>query len=276
MNYYDILGVTEATNQDDIKKAYKKLAMQHHPDRGGDNKKFQEISQAYDTLSDPDIRAQYDAELNGFSNAFGGMPGHGFPNFGEMFGFHFGPGFAQQPRRKNRDLSIRITISFKQSFIGTQIEARYPTPTGKTKTVVIDVPPGIQSGQVIRYGGLGDDSNNKLPPGDLNVTVMVETSPEWSRRGDELCKVLEIDVFEALIGCIKQIACLDGTTMPITIRPGVQHGTEYASGGRGFKNINTGRVGNLYIIINIVTPIITDKDIIKKLETLYAEINQTP
>jgi DnaJ-class molecular chaperone len=63
--------------------------------------------------------------------------------------------------------------------------------------------------------------------------------------------------------------------MPITIRPGVQHGTEYASGGRGFKNINTGRVGNLYIIINIVTPIITDKDIIKKLETLYAEINQT-
>jgi len=275
MTYYDILGVEATASQDDIKKAYKKLAMTHHPDRGGDNKKFQEISQAYDTLSDPNKRSQYDAELNGFTNPFGNMGNHGFPNFGDMFGFHFGPGFAQPPKRKNRDLSIRVTISFKQSYTGTQIEARYPTPTGKSKTVVIDVPAGIQSGQVIRYGGLGDESNPKLPPGDLNVTVMVETSLEWARRGDDLVKVLEINLLEAMTGCTKEVKLLDGTIMPISLKPGVQHGAEYASAGRGFKNINTGRVGSIFVIINILVPAITNKDIIKKLETIYAEINHS-
>lgn len=273
MNYYDILGVNENASQDDIKKAYKKLAMKHHPDRGGDNKKFQEISQAYDTLSDPNKRSHYDAEINGFANPFG--QGGGFPNFGDMFSFHFGQGFAQPPRRKNRDLTIRITITFKQSYTGTQIEARYPTPTGKSKTVVIDVPAGIQSGQVIRYGGLGDDSNPNLPTGDLNVNVMVETSPDWARRGDDLCKVLDINVIEAMTGCTKQIACLDGTTMPITVKPGVQHGTEYASNGRGFKNINTGRVGALVIVINVIIPVITNQETIKKLESIYAEISHS-
>lgn len=275
MNYYDILGVNQEASQDDIKKAYKKLAMTHHPDRGGDNKKFQEISQAYDTLSDPQKKSHYDAELNGFGNPFGNMQGQGFPNFGEMFGFHFGPGFAQHTRRKNRDLSIRISITFKQSYIGTQIEARYPTPNGKSKTVVIDVPPGIQSGQIIRYGGLGDETNPKLPPGDLNVTVMVETDPEWERRGDDLCKILQISILEAMTGCTKQIECLDGISIPINIRPGVTHGTEFASNGRGFKNINTNRIGSLIIIINIVIPRVTDTNLIKKLETIYAEINHT-
>jgi curved DNA-binding protein len=275
MNYYDILGVKENASQDDIKKAYKKLAMTHHPDRGGDNKKFQEISQAYDTLSDPNKRSHYDAEANGFANPFGDMQGQGFPNFGEMFGFHFGQGFAQPPRRENRDLSIRITVTFKQSFLGTQIEARYPTPSGKSKTVVIDVPGGIQSGQVIRYGGLGDDTNPNWPPGDLNVTVMVETSPDWIRRGDDLCRALEINVLEAMTGCVKQIDCLDGTSMPINIKPGVQHGAEYASGGRGFKNINTGRSGALIIVVSIVIPSITDPQTIKKLESIYAEINHS-
>jgi curved DNA-binding protein len=275
MTYYDILGVNEDASQDDIKKAYKKLAMTHHPDRGGDNKKFQEISQAYDTLSDAQKKSQYDAEINGFSNPFNGMPGQGFPNFGDMFGFHFGPGFAQPTRRKNRDLSIRITITFKQSYLGTQIEARYPTPAGKSKTVVIDVPPGIQSGQVIRYGGLGDDSNTRLPPGDLNVTVMVETSTEWVRRGDDLCKILEINVLEAMTGCTKHIDCLDGTAIPINVRPGIQHGTEFASGGRGFKNINTGRAGALIIIINVAVPAITNQEIINKLKIIYAEISNS-
>lgn len=276
MTYYDVLGIDETASQDDIKKAYKKLAMKHHPDRGGDNKKFQEISQAYDTLSDPNKRSQYDAEINGFANPFGGMGANPFSNFGDIFGFQFGHGFAQPTRRKNRDLSIRISISFKQSYLGTQIEARYPTPTGKNKTVVIDVPPGIQSGQVIRYGGLGDDSNANLPPGDLNVTVMVETSTEWQRRGDDLCKVLEISVLEAMTGCTKQIKCLDGSIMPLNLKAGVQHGAEYASGGRGFRNMNTGRTGALIIIVSVVIPAVTDLETIKQLETIYASINNLP
>jgi len=274
MNYYQILGVNESTSQDDIKKAYKKLAMTHHPDRGGDNKKFQEISQAYDTLSDPQRRSQYDAELQGFGDPFIHVrTGPGFPDFGEMFGFQFGQGFAQKRVHKNRDHSIRIAISFKQSYLGTQVEARYTLPSGKNKIVVIDVPPGVQTGQVLRYGGLGDEILQHLPPGNLNVHIVVDNDPEWLRRGMDLVKILEINSFEAMIGYSTKIKCLDGTVFPITLRPGIQHGVEFSSQGKGFRDAATGRPGNLVIIINVVTPNITNLELIEEIKKINAKIS---
>jgi curved DNA-binding protein len=275
MNYYQILGVDENASQDDIKKAYKKLAMKHHPDRGGDNKKFQEISQAYDTLSDSNKKSQYDAELNGFGNPFMHVhQGQGFPDFGEMFGFHFGPGFAQHRQaRKNRDLTLRIAVSFKQSFTGTQVEAKYTIPSGKDRTIIVDVPAGVHSGQTLRYGGLGDDTVPGIPPGNLNVTIIVEPDSEWHRRDNDLCKVLDLNFFEAMTGCTKEVKCLDGSTMPLVIRPGIHHGAEFNSNGRGFRDLNTGRLGSLVIIINIKVPEITNPSLVKKIKDLHAEIN---
>ena len=270
MSYYDILGVNETASQDDIKKAYKKLAMKYHPDRGGDNKKFQEISQAYDTLSDPQKKSQYDAERNGFGHPFGDVGGFG--NFGDMFGFHFGHGFASNNRRKNKDLGLRISISFKQSYLGTQVEAQYNTPSGRKRTVIIEVPPGVQSGQMLRFAGLGDDSIPNFPPGNLNVTVMVEADPEWYRRDNDLCKELSISWLEAMTGCTKEIKCLDGSVMPLKIRPGIQHGQEFASAGRGFKDSNFGRIGALVIIVKVVIPSVTDQNTIQKLQEIYSEI----
>jgi curved DNA-binding protein len=274
MNYYEILGVDENASQDDIKKAYKKLAMKHHPDRGGDNKKFQEISQAYDTLSDSQKKSQYDAERNGFGNPFGNMGGFG--NFGDVFGFHFGPGFASNTRRKNKDLGLRISITFKQSYLGTQVEAQYNTPSGRKRTVIIEVPPGVQSGQVLRFAGLGDDSIPNLQPGNLNVTVMVEADAEWFRRNNDLCKEIEISWLDAMTGCTKEIKCLDGNIMPLKIRPGIQHAQEFASAGRGFRDSNYGRVGALIIIVKIIIPAITDEKTVQKLKEIYAEISNTP
>lgn len=271
MNYYDILGVTENSNQDDIKKAYKKLAMQYHPDRGGDNKKFQEISQAYDTLSDPQKRSQYDAERNGFGNPFADM--NNFANFGDMFGFHFGHGFASHHKRKNKDLGLRISITFKQSYLGTQVEAQYNTPSGRKRTVVIEVPPGVQSGQILRFAGLGDDSIPNFPPGNLNVTVMVEPDPEWFRRDNDLCKEISISWIEAMTGCTKDIKCLDGSTMPLKIRPGIQYGQEFSSAGRGFRDSNFGRVGSLVIIVKTIMPAVTNLEIIEKLKEIEVKIN---
>ncbi len=273
MNYYEILGVNENASQDDIKKAYKKLAMKHHPDRGGDNKKFQEISQAYDTLSDPQKKSQYDAELHGFGDPFIHIRSGGFPNFGDMFGFHFGQGFAGPQSRRNRDLTLKILVTFKQSYLGTQTEARYQTPSGKTKTVIIDVPPGVQSGQVIRFSGLGDDSIPNMPPGNLNVNVTVEADPEWFRRDNDLCKFVYLNPFEAILGKVIEISCLDGTLMPLQIRPGVQHGTEFASRGRGFIDITGSRRGSLVIIVQIEIPTIEDADLIKEIEKLNAKIS---
>jgi DnaJ-class molecular chaperone len=273
MDYYQTLGVAENASQDEIKQAYKKLAMKNHPDRGGDTNKFQEISQAYDTLGDAQKRTQYDAQKNGF-NPFHQNMGGGFQDVGEMFSFAFGPGFAGfNQRRKNRDLSIRVKITFKQSFTGTQVEARFNTPSGKSQNVVIDIPPGVQSGQTIRYGGLGDDSVPNLPRGDLNVTIVVEVDTKWERRGNDIYTKLPINILEAMIGCTKDIECIDGYKMNINLRPGIQPGTEFTSGGRGFKELNTGRAGNLYVIIDVEIPAVADATLKRELEKLYSKIN---
>ena len=277
MDYYKILGVNENASQDDIKKAYKKLAMKNHPDRGGDTKKFQEISQAYDTLSDVQKRAQYDAQKNGF-NPFGRAAnfGPGFHDINDIFGatFGFGPNgpFGGFNQRRNRDLSIRISISLKQSYTGTQVEARFNTPTGRAQTVIVDIPSGVMNGQVVRYPDLGDDSIPNIPRGNLNVTVLVEQDPEWERRGNDLITKVKISALEAMIGCTKEITSLDGFKMPLRLRPGIKHGTEFASGGRGFTDLNTGRSGNLVVVVDIEIPAVTDNQLRQELEAIYAKI----
>lgn len=279
MDYYKILGINEKASQDEIKKAYKKLAMKNHPDRGGDTKKFQEISQAYDTLGDEQKRQQYDAQQNNpFINVRSGN--HGFPDMGDIFGATFGFGGAGpfggfHQRGRNRDLSIRVSITFKQSYTGTQIEARFNTPAGRAQTVVVDIPPGVQSGQTIRYGDLGDDSIPNLPRGNLNVTVIVEADPAWERRGNDLITTLTVSVLEAMTGCMKEVTCLDGSTMPLKLRPGIQHGAEFSSGGRGFRDVNTGRVGNLIVMLGVHIPAVTDINLKLQLEKIHAEINNT-
>ncbi len=280
MDYYQILGIKEDASQDDIKKAYKKLAMKNHPDRGGDTKKFQEMSQAYDTLSDPQKRQQYDAQRNGF-NPFAGAShfGPGFHNMNDIFGatFGFGPNgpFGNFGHgRRNRDLGIRVSISLKQSYTGTQIEAKFNTPTGRAQTVVIDVPAGVMNGQTIRYPDLGDDAIPGVPRGNLNVTVLVETDPEWERHEHNLITRLKISALEAMIGCSKTVTCLDGSTMPLKIRPGIKHGAEFASGGRGFKDLNSGRTGSFIIIVEVDIPAVTDNQLRQELEALYAKITK--
>jgi len=275
IDYYQILGVQPNASLDEIKKAYRKLANKHHPDKGGDQAKFKDISVAYDTLGDPQKRAQYDAERQGFGqNPFGNFGGFG--GIDEMFSFHFGPGFTGFGGRphtnsnRNRDLTIRVTISFKQSYTGTQIEAKFNSPSGKSHTVAVDIPPGIQSGQTIRYSGLGDDSIPNVPRGNLNVTVFVQPDDQYERRGFDLVTRLEISVLEAITGCTRQITCLDGDTIPLKIRAGVEPNAEFVCGGRGFKDVNTGRSGNFVIVLQIKIPAITDPAKVVQLQELLS------
>jgi curved DNA-binding protein len=286
MDFYQTLGVQETATQDEIKRAYRKLAAQHHPDKGGDTAKFQTISQAYDTLSDQNKRSQYDAQRKGMG---GFADGAGFQfntgDINDLFNMFRGGGnpfeqafrqqrAQQQVRRKNRDLNIKVKITFKQSYTGAELEATYQTPSGKKENVVIRVPEGIQSGQTIRYQAMGDDSDPNLPRGDLNVTVMVEHSQNYERRGDDLLAYVLINPIEAMIGCTKTVENLDGTQMNIIIRPGVQHGTEYVTKGLGFSNLR-GSKGNLITVIGIEVPAVTDARMKEKLEQIYAEISLT-
>jgi curved DNA-binding protein len=287
MNHYTTLGLQRGCNQEEIKKAYRKLAGQHHPDKGGDTATFQNIQAAYEVLSDPEKKANYDMELdNPFqrdNRPHPGFPGGDFGGFGDMnevfngiFGntgvkFSFG---TRTNIRRNSDLNIRCRISLLDSYIGKEMEASYTLPSGRKENVVINIPPGIHNGATIQYRGMGDDSNPAWPRGNLNCTVTVDNDPNFGRRGDDLTTVIEIDPIEAMIGCVKDVENITGKVMKIQIRPGITHGGEYASQGMGFQNLQTNSRGNFIIIILIKIPEIKDPTIKKKLEDIRNEINK--
>jgi curved DNA-binding protein len=280
MDFYKTLGVAENASQDDIKKAYRKLAAKHHPDRGGDTAEFQKISQAYDTIGDETKRAQYDAQKDGVNTNNFHFNSGSFDPFNNMFGgqspFEQFFRHGNNQRRKNRDLSIRCKITFKQSYTGADLEANYKLPSGKDQTVLIQVPQGIIHGQTIRYSGMGDDSIAGLPKGDLNVTVLVEPDPNYERKGDDLITFVKINAIEAMTGCTKIVKTLGDASIRFNIKPGAQYGTEYQSIGYGFKRADNRQTGNLNIVVLIDVPAITDPAIKEELEKIYAKISNPP
>ena len=280
-DYYQTLGVGENASPDEIKKAYRSLANKHHPDKGGDQAKFKDISVAYDTLGNDQKRAEYDQQrrfgggpemrfhtgnMNDLHDIFGG----GFGPFGN--GGPFGDIFGRQMRR-NRDLNIQCQITLLDSFLGKQLEANYNLPSGKSQNVVINIPPGIQHGETIRYQGLGDDSMAGAPRGNLNVTIVILPDQNFTRHGDDLYTNINITPIEAMIGCRKKIKIIDGQEMTLEIRPGVETGTEFASHGQGFRNPHSGAKGRFVSVVQIRTPSITDSDLVNKLKQINDEIN---
>jgi DnaJ-class molecular chaperone len=272
MDYYAILGLKRNASDAEIKKAYRSLAMKHHPDRGGDEKQFKEISQAYDFLSDPEKKQIID--LGGDPNAQPGGFNQGpfefhfnTGNINDMFGnFGFG-GFGRQPQRRNQSLSVNVEISLEDVLNGKDLNAEVSIP-GRAKMINIQIPPGIEHGQQIRYEGMGDHSITNLKPGDLLVNVFVKEHGVFKREHTSLIIEKTLDVWDAVLGTDLEILTLDKKTLTITVPPGTQPDTVLSCRGEGLPNMRTRQRGNLLIKIKVVVPRLLNSDQIALIKTI--------
>lgn len=262
MDYYSTLGLQRGASDADIKKAYRGLAMKHHPDRGGDEKKFKEISTAYETLSDPEKRKMIDAGIDpnqqgfrhqGQQNPFEFHFGTG--NINDLFGnFGFGGGFGREPSRKNKTLNITIEIALEDVLQGKELNAEITIPGGKNKMINIAIPAGIEHGQQIRYEGMGDAAVQGLRPGDLIVNVLVKQHARFQRDRTSLLLEQQISVWDAMLGTTVTILTLDNKTLSITVPAGTQPDTVLSCKGEGLPNMRNRQRGNLLIKLKVHVP----------------------
>jgi len=251
MDYYSTLGVPKGASEDEIKKAYRKLAMQHHPDRGGDQNKFQKIQEAYDTLGNAHKRQQYDNPQpqgfggDGFHFQFNG--GSGFEDIFAQFGF--GGPFQQQ--RKNKDLRIQIELDLVGTLYDQNKTVSVQTTTGTRETVQVNIPRGIRSGQQMRFPGLGDNMFNTIPRGDLFVHFAVRPDPQFAVEGDDVVYHAVIDALDAITGTTIDVPNLESKVYRMTVPAGTTHGTRMRLPNQGLYNLNQPTRGHLIVEIQL-------------------------
>jgi DnaJ-class molecular chaperone len=261
MDYYSTLGVPKGASEDEIKKAYRKLAMQHHPDRGGDSTQFQKIQEAYATLGDTQKRQEYDhPQPQGGGFQFHFNSGDPFADIFSQFGFPGGSDpFAQhrqQQQRRNKDLRIRIQLSLAETLKEQAKTVSIQTTSGERQTVNVQIPRGVTTGTSIKYPGLGDNMFNTLPRGDLYVTFVVDEDPLYSISGMDLIYRLQISIIDAMLGTTADVPSLEGRVFNINIPAGVVPGTKLRIPNQGLYHLDhNGQIrGNLIVSVEITVP----------------------
>lgn len=264
-DYYKVLGVAKDADANEIKKAYRKLAKDLHPDKNQGDKKieerFKEVSEAYDVLGDPKRRAEYDeAQLYGsqFRGSFNpnDMFGPGATNFGTMgdigdlgdlLGGFFGGGRPRGPRR-GADLETSVTLSFEDAIHGTTIPLRLASHTVQAR-----IPAGVNNDQKIRLKGKGSQGEPGAPAGDLFINVTVAPHPVFGRDGNNLTINVPIKFDEAVNGADIKVPVLDGAPVTIRIPAGTKSGSKFRARGKGVAKAQ-GSAGDLIVTVEIAVP----------------------
>ncbi len=286
-DYYEILGVAKTASEDEIKKAYRKLALKYHPDRNPGDKnaeeQFKGINEAYAVLSDKEKRKEYDTYgMGGFQQryseediyrgfnvgdlfkdlGFGGQDifrvifgGQGRPRGGgrqqtyntQDFGDYI---TREQKAEGNLDLHYELEIPFMDAARGGEKRISFSTQHGGPEEVNIKIPKGIASGKKLRLQGKGNRNPYTGQAGDLYVTIKVGEHPVFRREGSDLYVTKELKLTDALLGASAEIPTLDGPKI-VKIPPGVK---KLRLKGLGLPSIDRGSQGNLYVEITVDTP----------------------
>jgi len=247
MDYYSILGVPKNASEKDLKKAYKKASMQHHPDRGGDEAKFKEINEAYSTLRDPQKRAMYDNPQPRFDTS----QMHGAQGFEDIFGSMFGGHHRARPQ--NPDVRLRVKLDLEEVLTGKKVIAAYRLRNGQEESVNLDIPPGIHHGDTMKFPNLGD---NSIPGrrGNLFVEVHINHKPNWSRNHNDLKTTINVNCLEMIVGTKTNVNTLDNKNLELTIPKGTKNGTTFSVHGYGIPDARSGQKGKLLITIEASIP----------------------
>ena len=263
-NYYDVLGVDKNASQDDIKKAYRNLSKKYHPDKtGGNDSKFKEINEAYDTLGDETKRRQYD-NPNPFS---------GFHNFGENKGGFSWSWNAANTRPMPQNIEVHIEISMTEAYYGCNRNVRIGS-----KSFNIDIPKGVTSGKVIVYAGQGGKGYDPLTGqekyGDLYVKVSVRSTDKMYLNNDgTLEMVVAIDWIDAILGCDMELDVFD-KTVNVRVPKYTQNGGYVLSAGKGFPKFKSDSYTNLKINFIVKMPRSLADSHIEMLETIREELKK--
>ncbi|MEL0200394.1 MAG: DnaJ C-terminal domain-containing protein [Aquiluna sp.] len=279
-DFYKILGVSKDVSDADLKKAYRKLAKDNHPDlHPGDaaaEARFKDISEAFDVLSDKEQRREYDAirAMGGgarftaggqgagfedvFSNLFGGsgFQGGGFPGFGGFGGF--GP-------QRGQDLSTTASINFIDSVNGTTVKLNL-----RNESVSVKVPAGIQDGQKLKVKSKGQPSPNGGPAGDLVVTIKVKPHAVFTRDGDNIRVSVPVTFAEATLGATIEVPALGGDPVKLKVAAGTPNGRTLRVKGKGVQFGS--RQGDLLATVEVMVPAHLPAKAKKLLEQFDAEL----
>lgn len=275
-DFYDVLGVPRGASQEDLRKAYKKLARRHHPDSNQQDpeaaKKFAEITEAWEVLGDEQKRQQYDQF--GHAASGGGHPfqgGNPFQGFGGGSGMQFdmedllggmfgggGGGFGGQRRgagraRKGDDVRAEITVPFAVAAEGGEHTLTLQNGS-KSERIAVKVPAGIDQGQTIRLAGQGNPGPGGGASGDLLVTVSIAPHPWFRREGFNLVVEAPVTPSEAALGTRIEVPTLSEGTGMLSIPPGTSSGSRLRLRGKGVRNPKTGERGDQFVSLKIVVP----------------------
>jgi curved DNA-binding protein len=289
-DYYAILGVKRDASQEEIKKAYRKLAMKHHPDhsKGKESEeRFKEVSEAYAVLSDPEKRKQYDtygsedfqqrfsqedifkgSNLEDILREFGFGGASFFSGFsggkrskagGARFSFDQDSMFGGGGRRpaapaKGSDVSYELPLTIQEITAGTTRTLNLQTPSGATDTLTVKIPKGMISGKKLRIAGRGQPSPYGGPPGDLYIISKVLPDPVFSVQDHNLYTSREVRLTEALLGTQIQVEGIDGKQLSLKVPAGTNHKSKMRLAGHGIPRMKGGGSGDLYVEIQVRIP----------------------
>lgn len=253
-DYYKTLGVDKSATADQIKTAYRKLAMKHHPDRGGDQNQFQEIQEAYAVLSDEQKRAAYDNPQPNFGGFQFNHGGFDFDSIFDIFGARFG--HQHQQRRPQARLTLWIQLSDVAS--GGKRTVSVGTQHG-VQAIEIDIPRAIDDGQMVQYDNVAPGG------GDLIITFRIHPNPEFHRNGLDLITEKTTDIWSLILGGSITVRDVLGNQLELNIPVRTQPGTILRMRGRGLAN-RTGHHGDLLVKIQAQIPANIPDDLISAIE----------